>query len=71
MHVTTRTVTDHHGDLIERESTLSPEPYSSVEIAMNSKGVAQPVVKAFHTDVAEAARLGLETYRRLMQELQA
>jgi hypothetical protein len=66
---TTTTTTSPNGQVLQTSTTIAPAPYSSVEIAMDSKGVAKPVVKVYHEDANEAASQALALYRKLVAEL--
>jgi hypothetical protein len=70
MQTTTRTLHDAAGAVLAHDTQVAPAPYSSVEIALDSKGVAKPVVKVYHEDANEAASQALALYRKLVTELQ-
>jgi hypothetical protein len=66
---TERTITDASGQVLQTDVSVSPNPFSSVEIAMDSKGVAKPVVKVYADDPHEAAAMALAMYQDLVQKL--
>jgi len=53
--VVTETLTyDEEGNLIEKKVETAPRAFSSVEIAVDSKGNVKPAVKVYHEDPVQA-----------------
>ena len=63
--VVTETLTyDEEGNLIEKKVETAPRAFSSVEIAVDSKGNVKPAVKVYHEDPVKA----LKQAKSLMDE---
>jgi len=66
---TERIISDAQGQVLQTDVSVGPNPFSSVEIAMDSKGTAKPVVKVYHDNPHEAAAMALAIYQDLVQKL--
>ncbi len=67
------TITEVHdpaGNLIQKETTISPRQASSVELTMDSKGNIKPSVKVYHEDANTAHELAVKLMTEIYNELQ-
>lgn len=60
-------VSDAQGQVLQTDVSVGPNPFS-VEIAMDSKGTAKPVVKVYADDPHEVAAMALAIYQDLVQK---
>jgi hypothetical protein len=64
MH-TERIIRNEHGQLLQSDVTVAPDPASSVEISTNAKGQAQVTVKVYDTNPVVAAEKAVALYRQV------